>query len=99
MARHRRAARIDKNQKDIVDQLRQIPGVQVELDHDDILVGYKGHTYWFEIKSERAANKQGKVFDCELKDSQKKLRDGWPGHYSIVSSLDQILEEIGITTQ
>ena len=47
----RRAAKIDRNQGDIVSALRKIPGISVETGHDDILVGYKGRTWWFEVKA------------------------------------------------
>ena len=98
MNRNRYAAKVDLNQSDIVDALRAIPGVKVELNHDDILVGYKGRTYWFEIKSEKAISKQtGKVLESEKKKSQKVLEAEWTGHYRIVSSIDEILLDMGIT--
>lgn len=42
MSKYRRAARIDKNQPEIVKILRSVPGVSVELGKDDI----RGVTYW-----------------------------------------------------
>ena len=54
----RRAARVDKNQKEIVKALRSIPGVSVALGHDDLLVGFRSKTYWFELKSSEKASKQ-----------------------------------------
>ena len=94
----RRAARIDDNQNAIVDALRSIPGVTVELGHDDIMVGHKGQTYWYEVKD------PGKCFLADgvtfkkgsIKPSQIKLRETWAGHYKIVWSLDMILEDMGI---
>lgn len=83
------AKKIDKNQKEIVDQLRSIPGVSVEVGHDDILVGRNGKTYWLEIKAKKPA-------PSDLKPSQKRLLKEYHGHYKIVWTLDQILEEIGI---
>ena len=96
MSKFRRAARVDNNQKYIVDQLRSIPGVTVEVNHDDILVGYKGRTYWFEIKNPEVANANGRVFESKIKDDQKRIRRTWTGHYKIVSTLEEILKEIGI---
>ncbi len=84
----RRAARIDSNQPAIVEALDCIPGVTVQPGHDDILVGYKGKTYWFELKS---SNKK------KMRPSQEKLFARWTGHYQIVSSLDEILLAIGVT--
>ncbi len=92
MYKHRINAKTDNNQKDIVKSLRQIPGVSVEVGHDDILVGGKDktgkkRTYWFEIKASEKA---------EIKPSQVKLLAKYKGHYSIVWELDQILREVGI---
>ena len=77
--------RADQNQNEIVKLLRQIPGVTVEKGHDDILVGYKGITYWFEIKRDGKAS---------LTRSEELRKEGWRGHYSVVWSLEQILKEI-----
>lgn len=97
MSKYRRAAKVDDNQYLIVSMLREIPGVSVSVSHDDILVGYKGKTYWYEIKSIRAVSKKtGNILESEIKDSQKELRSTFKGHYKIVSSLTEILEDIGI---
>lgn len=84
----RRAARVDSNQKEIVDALNCIPGVTVQHGHDDLLVGYRNRTYWFEVKSPGNEKK--------LRPSQEKLFVKWTGHYQIVSTLEQILIAIGI---
>ena len=93
----RRAARIDANQPEIVALLRSIPGVTVEVGHDDILVGHKGKTYWFELKTPDCVGKNGKVLESEKKDGQKKLEKEWKGHYKIVWNVDQIMEALGFT--
>lgn len=85
MSKYRRAAKVDANQPGIVKELRE-RGISVEVGHDDILVGYQGKTYWFEIKVSEKAN---------IQDSQIKLLEEWKGHYCIVWELDQILDEIG----
>ncbi len=95
MSKHRRAAKIDKNQPFIVDTLRDIPGVTVQVGMDDILVGYKGKNFWFEIKEPETVSKRtGKVNPSKIKESQYKLLENWAGHYSIVWNIDQILAEI-----
>ena len=87
MSKWRQAAKIDANQPEIVKALRKIPGVTVELGMDDILVGYQGVTYWYEIKvSEKSV----------VKPSQVKLLEEWKGHYKIVWNLEMILEDIGM---
>jgi hypothetical protein len=97
LSKWRRAAKIDANQPAIVKALRKIPGVTVQTGMDDLLVGYKGFTYWFEIKEpEKVSKKTGEILESAIKPSQVKLRDTWTGHYSIVWSLEQILAELGI---
>ena len=92
-----RTKKTDNNQKAIVAELRKIPGVSVITDHDDILVGYKGKTYWFEIKNPDEVTKSGKIRRNKsggTQERQEKLRDTWTGHYKIVSTLKEILDEI-----
>ena len=94
MSKYRRAESTDNNQKDIVKELRKF--ATVELNHDDILVGYKGINYWYEIKNPNVANKSGEVYQSKKQDGQIKLEKEWKGHYKIVSSLDEILADINI---
>jgi len=84
MSKYVRHKKIDANQPGIVKELRRL-GYSVELDHDDILVGHNGKTYWFEIKTGPKA---------EIKKSQKKILAEWQGHYAIVWSTEMILEEL-----
>jgi hypothetical protein len=77
--------------------LRKLPGVTVAVSHDDLLVGYQGSTYWFELKEETIYKEDGELKKGILKKSQIKLQDEWQGHYSVVWTLEQILKEIGIT--
>jgi len=93
----RRAAKIDSNQSAIVKALRDIPGVSVEVGHDDILVGFRGKSYWYEIKSPEAISKRtGKVKDSQLTKSERDRLANFRGHYSVVSDVYEIMEEIGI---
>lgn len=97
MSKHRRAAKIDKNQPEIVKQLRAIQGVTVQPGMDDILIGYKGNNYWIELKDDDCvSNKTGKILESAIKPSQKKLREEWKGNYHILHSLSQILEVLEI---
>ena len=91
-AKYRMKARVDNNQGKIVKELLQIPGVSVELGHDDIICGYRKRTFWFEIKSEAAVSrKTGKVLESRIEDDQKRLRSTFTGQYDIVKSTDEIL--------
>ena len=94
----RRAARVDDNQGDIVKALRAIPGVSVEVGHDDILVGYRGGTFWFEIKRPDCVSKKtGWIKKSEVTKAEIDRHLNWPGHYTVVWTLDQILDDLGIT--
>ena len=91
------AKRTDANQKALVKSLRQLPGVTVETDHDDILVGYHGATYWFEIKRPDAlSRKTGKVLDSNKRDDQRRLDKTWTGHRAYAVTLEDVLKEMGI---
>ena len=90
----RYARKVDANQQEIIEKLLQIPGVTVERGHDDLLVGYMGITFWYEIKSERAINKAGQVRETEIKRSQKRIRSEFSGHYRIVSSYNEIIDDM-----
>ena len=92
----RRADKIDSNQEQIVKALRSVPGVTVAVGHDDILVGYRGRTYWFEIKRPGLRKKDGTWRSGAIRPGQQKLLSEWAGHYSIVSSLEEIMSEIGV---
>ncbi len=87
-------SKIDTNQTEIVKKLRSIPGVTVALNHDDILVGYKGKTYWYECKQKSPYMANGELRKGALKDSQVKLLAEWKGHYKVIWTFEQIMEEI-----
>lgn len=87
MTKYRRAARIDGNQGAIVKALREIPGISVATRHDDILVGWRGKTHWYEIKASGKAS---------IRPAQITLRDQWTGHYRVVSSVEEILLDLGL---
>ena len=96
MTHKRYANKVDSNQPEIVKDLRKIPGVSVELDHDDILVGFKGKTYWFEIKNPDKLKKDGSFRKGAVKKGQKDLQNEFNGHYSIVTTSKEIMQEIGV---
>jgi hypothetical protein len=84
MSKYVRHRKVDANQPQIVKELRAL-GYSVELDHDDILLGHNGRTYWFEIKTGPKA---------VIKESQKKLLAEYKGHYKIVWSTEMIIKEL-----
>jgi len=97
VSKYRRAAKVDGSQDSIVQALRKIPHISVEVGHDDIFVGYKGRNFWFELKSQSTVSKKtGKVRHSAIKESQHNLIKHWTGHYEIVWKIDQILAAIGL---
>jgi hypothetical protein len=101
MSHPRRKKKIDSNQTELVRQLRSIPGVTVETDKDDLLIGRvvngEPRTFWVEIKNPAAVKKNGELRKGALRDSQKKIKQEWKGQYLVAWTLEQILQEIGIT--
>lgn len=93
-----RAAKVDAKQADIVKALRQIPGVSVETDHHDILVGYRKRTYWYELKDPAVCKKDGTLPRHELTPSEVRRLEQWKGHYRVVTTLGQILADMGISS-
>ena len=64
---------------------------------EQIIKKFKGKTFWYEIKNPNTVSKKtGKILDSAKKKTQIQLEHDWKGHYKIVSSLDEILEEIKI---
>lgn len=93
MSKNRYAANKDLNENQIVQDLRDL-GCSVQTDVDDILVGFQGLTFWYELKSENAIKKDGSINEKAIKESQKKIRAIWRGHYKIVSNLEQIIDDM-----
>lgn len=93
---NRRAARTDDNQKSIVEGLRAYKRISVVTGMDDILVGFKGETFWFEIKNpDTVSTVTGEVRPSSVKAGQRELKASWQGHYDIVTTLAEILHKIG----
>lgn len=86
----RRAARIDKNQPEIVQALRAV-GASVEPLHavgsgvPDLLVGYRGANYLLEVKGTRG----------RLTKHQVPWHDGWRGQVCVVRTVSEAFEAIG----
>lgn len=91
----RRKDRKDSNQDEIVEELRSKPGISVEVGKDDILCGYQGRTYWYEIKNPNVRGKDGQPRPSAIKDDQKRILREFTGHYKIVFTAEEILEDIG----
>lgn len=87
------ARKSDANQAEVVEQLRGTPGVGVHVlsrfpGSLDLLVGYRGRTYWIELKDSP---------DYTLTAAEERILETWPGHAMIAWSVEMILDAIGAT--
>ncbi len=87
----RKKARVDANQKEIVQELRK-RGISVLHTHQlgkgapDIIVGYMNSNYLIELKDGNKSKSQQRLTKDELDFSLK-----WSGSYAVCNSLEQIL--------
>ena len=87
----RRDAKVDANQPEIVAALKKVGATiwhtyPLGRGGPDIVVGYGGRSYPMEIKSK----------DGVLTEDEVKWHKAWQGNISIVRSVDEALEVIGI---
>lgn len=90
----RKKARVDANQKEIVQELRKreisvLHTHQLGKGAPDIIVGYMGRNYLIEIKDGSKSKSQQKLTKDELEFASK-----WGGTYAVCNSLEQILRLI-----
>lgn len=87
-------SRIDDNQKEIIAGLRKIGASVVSLAAvkkglPDIIVGYQGVNYLFEIKDgSKPASRR------KLTPSQEILHANWKGQIAIVNTLEEAIAKI-----
>lgn len=83
----------DSNHKEIMDKCRTIPALSIFSTHavgkgfPDIVIGYRGKNYLFEIKDGKKPPSQRKLTSDEL-----RFHIGWYGQINIVYSFDDILK-------
>ena len=88
--------RLDGNHKQIVQELRQFPGVSVHSTAQlgggfgDIVVGYKKTNYLFEIK-DPTKPPSSRV----LTPDEQKFHSNWSGQIDTVMSTEDVLKRIG----
>lgn len=93
----RRAARIDENQTQIVNDLRKLGASVQSLSKEgmgvpDLLVGYRGSNYLLEVKNPARTKKRQQANDAW----QKPWHDAWRGQVAIITTLDEALSVIGV---
>ena len=80
-----RKAKRDKNEKEIVEALRNIGATVSYIDGKgvpDLLVGYYGDNLLFEVKSEKG----------QLTYSQIEWHENWHGEAHVVHSVEEVLD-------
>jgi hypothetical protein len=91
----RQAARIDANQNEIVQALRDV-GASVAITSmvgagfPDIVVGYRGQNYMIEIKDGSKSPSRRK-----LTPDEKEFHDLWRGTVIVVNNINEVLEAVG----
>ena len=87
----RKKARVDANQKEIVQQLRKI-GISVLHTHQlgrgaqDLVLGYRNSNFMIELKDGNKTKSQQKLTPDEVQFQEK-----WNGNYAVCNSIEQIL--------
>lgn len=95
----RRAAKVDRNQPEIVEALRQA-GATVQSLHavgegcPDLLVGFRGVNYTLEVKDGNKPPSRR-----ELTPEQVKWHGGWNGRVSVVADISAALAAIGLEAE
>lgn len=85
----------DTNHKEIINKCRQVPALSVFSTHTlgkgfpDIVIGYKGKNYLFEIKDGNKTKSQVK-----LTEDESIFHRNWRGQVTIVYSFEDILQVI-----
>jgi hypothetical protein len=87
----------DKNHKEILDQCRQIPQLSAFSTHTmgkgfpDIVIGYKGLNYLFEIKDGEKPQSARRLTQAE-----SEFFCHWKGQVNVIHTIQDILEVLQI---
>lgn len=88
-----RAKKVDANQKELVKQIRQIPGATVAHLHmvgqglPDIIIGFRGKNFFCEIKDGKKSKSQKK-----LSKPEEKFHEKWTGQITIIETINDVLK-------
>jgi hypothetical protein len=81
MTLNRYAKRRDANEPEIIKGLQEIGCDVLQCDHPDLIVGYRGRTFIFEVKTATG----------KLEPRQQKMLLNWRGQYDIVRTLEEAI--------
>jgi hypothetical protein len=90
-----RVRKVDANQAQLVEQLRQIPGLTVAHTHTigkgfpDLVVAYKGVNYLLEVKDPNKPPSAKK-----LTPDEQKFHQSWTGRIAVVETVEDVLKLI-----
>jgi Holliday junction resolvase len=91
MSIHRRAAKRDDNESEIIDALRKVGCSVTQLSGEgipDLLIGFRQQTFLAEVKSPKG----------KLTDDQLKWHKAWEGRQvSVIRTVEEALQLIGAT--
>lgn len=90
----RRAARVDENQKEVVDGLRGIGCSVISLAAvgrgcPDLLVGYRARCFLLEVKDGSKPQSQRK-----LTPDQREFFEGWRGQCRVVETVEEAIRVV-----
>lgn len=91
----RKRGRTDTNQKEIVEQLREIPGVSVKIlsgvgdGFPDLIVGNRGYNFLIELKDGKRPPSEKK-----LTTDEKKFFEMWTGSVDVCENFEEVLTVI-----
>lgn len=95
MKRRGFAKRRDNNEAGIVDELRAAGCTVIRLDKPaDLLVGYNGRNYLFEVKNPDA--ERGKRQALELTEDEAEFHQSWTGQVGIITTSEEAMQRMGI---
>jgi hypothetical protein len=92
-----RAKKVDANQKELVRRMRLIPNLTVAHLHEvgkgvpDLLVGYNGVNYLFEVKNPSLSPSKRK-----LNEREDEWHNEWTGKVHVVLTFDDVLDILKI---
>lgn len=92
-----RARKVDDNQKTLVKQIRQLPGVTVRHTHTigegfpDLAIGFRGTTYLAEVKDPTKPPSARK-----LTPDEEKFHAEWTGQIAIIQTIDDVIKILNL---
>lgn len=95
----RRAAKVDRNQSEIVEALRKCGADVISIaavgnGKPDIIVGFRGQNYLMEIKVPGKRKKA--IASSQLNQDQVEFHTVWPGNVCVVRTVKDAMEAVGL---